>query len=193
MIVGLTGGMACGKSTAAEIFREEGFETVDCDDLVRELLAGNREVQGAVRERFGESVMDPSGGVDRRALARIVFASPPDLEWLEGLLHPKVNRSWQELTESRPGIRWVVQIPLLFEKKLEKLVDLTVCVACSPQVQGDRLRRRGLTENQAGARLSRQLPLETKMEFSDYVILNDGSARFLRDQVLDLIRCIASE
>jgi dephospho-CoA kinase len=190
MIVGLTGGMACGKSTVAEIFRGRGFLSVDCDELVREKLARDREVIAAVGEQFGDAVIASDGTVDRAALAEVVFDSPAALEWLEALLHPRVNREWRHRTERHPSANWVVQIPLLFEKRLEKQVDLTVCVASNPRVQQERLRRRGVGERQARARISRQWPLEAKMEFSDYVILNDGSVGFLREQVMGVIRCL---
>ncbi len=187
-VIGITGGMACGKSAAAEVFRRSGFGCVDCDEIVRELLAEKRDVCRAVRERFGDSVMDSKGAVSRSALAEVVFASSDDLDWLENLLHPKVIGIWQERTAAGPEPMWAVEIPLLFEKGLEKHVDVTVCIAASPRVQRERLRLRGMNDEQANSRTYRQYSIEVKMELADHVVLNDGSERFLREQVLDLIR-----
>lgn len=193
MIVGMTGGMACGKTTAAEIFRGEGCGAVDTDELVRELLAQDTRTVTRVKERFGDAVTSRDGSVDRRALARIVFGSPSELEWLEGILHPEVDRLWRERVGSAPERTWVVQVPLLFEKQLQANFDFTVCVAASPAVQRERIRQRGISDEEAEARLARQLDLEKKMALSDIVILNDGSLSFLREQVFRVLREMDSQ
>jgi dephospho-CoA kinase len=187
VIIGLTGGMACGKSSAAEAFRAEGFGSIDTDELVREILRDDPRVKEALSARYGAAVMTPNGEVDRKALAKIVFASPADLAWLESLLHPEVDLLWRERVATEPERNWVVQVPLLFEAGMEGGFQATVCVAASPGVRRERVRARGMTDIEADSRDARQLPLEKKMDLADYVIINDGSRRFLHEQVRELV------
>ncbi len=190
MILGLTGGMACGKSAAGEAFSAEGFGSIDTDDLVREILRSDTRIKRALADRFGPAVLTSGGEVDRAAVARIVFASPEELAWLEALLHPEVERLWLARVAAEPRRDWAVQVPLLFEIGMERRFDATVCVAAAPGVRRERIRERGISEDEATARESRQLPLEKKMELADYVIVNDGSTRFLHEQVRELLRIL---
>jgi len=185
MLIGLTGGMGCGKSTTARFFEEEGFGSIDADAVVHALLAHDEAVTTAVEGRFGAEVLS-DGHVDRRALGAKVFGDPPALEWLEQLLHPRVGRFWRDAVAAEPDRDWVIQIPLLFEKKLEESFDFTVCVGSSSLVQHRRLRQRGLSEEEIARRLSRQLPLEDKAAQADFFLSNDGSLNFLRSQVAHL-------
>ncbi|MDP0496474.1 MAG: dephospho-CoA kinase [Verrucomicrobiota bacterium JB024] len=187
MKLGLTGGIGCGKSTAGGFFEEAGFRRVDCDQIVRELLDGDAKVHAALRERFGEQVILAEGGVDRAAIASVVFHDAEALQWLEKLLHPRVSEAWQGLIASDPEANWCVEIPLLFEKNLEKHFDFTVCLASSEAIQMDRLAAKGLSHEQAKARIQRQLPLEQKISRADFVLFNDGTQDFLRQQVFQLI------
>ena len=190
VIIGLTGGMACGKSAAAEAFCAEGFGSIDTDELVREILRDDQQVKQALISRYGSAVMTSAGEVDRKALAKIVFASRPDLAWLESLLHPEVDRIWRKRVSAEPERNWVVQVPLLFEAGMEGGFQTTVCVAASPGVRRARVRARGMTDVEAASRDARQLPLEKKMDLADYVIVNDGSLRFLHEQVRELLRTL---
>ncbi len=188
MVIGLTGGMGCGKSTAAGFFAEAGFLTEDTDRIVHELLAEDSGVIESVRGRFGDAVIRNEGGVDRGALGKAVFADRAGLEWLERLLHPRVAEYWRRSVESSPNRDWVVQIPLLFEKSLEKSVDFSVCVGADEETRHKRLLQRGLTGPEIAKRLSNQLPLTEKMNRAGYFLLNNGSLDFLRSQV----RCLAN-
>lgn len=189
MTLGLTGGIGCGKSTAAAMFASLGWHRIDTDAIVHKLLSSDRDICNAIGRRFGPQTIDGQGAVDRRALAAIVFADPDALAWLEGLLHPKVRRIWQsERTAVRPC---VVEIPLLFEKGLEKEVDFTLCIASDPHVQARRLASRGLSPQEAAQRIARQLPLAQKIERADFVITNNGSLAFLDDQVKRLASILA--
>jgi dephospho-CoA kinase len=187
MNIGLTGGMGCGKSTTLRLFGERGWDVFEADACVRSLLAEDPEVREAVAEGFGHEVMANDGTVDRAALARIVFAHSSKLDQLEAILHPRVRAAWQrKLNEGLA--RLVVEIPLLFEKSLASLFDVTVCVASSPSVQQKRLRERGLEDDQIQQRLARQWPLTRKMEAADHVLLNDGSLAHLESQI-DFLVC----
>lgn len=183
MILGITGGMGCGKSTVTRMLAAAGFECIDSDALIKERVLHEPAVLAALRERFGAGVFTPAGEVDRRELAARVFARDEDREWLEQLTHPRLFALWRERLRSRPGGRWVLEVPLLFEKQLENWFDFTVCVASSPAQQLSRLEQRGIPRALAGQRISKQLPLAQKTELSDFVLWNDGTVEFLQAQV----------
>lgn len=189
MTLGITGGLGCGKSTAATLFAARGFQRIDSDALVRERVLTAESVMAALRVRYGDGVFRADGSVDRAALAGRVFADGADNErhWLEELTHPHVFALWRAQLASAPAGRWVVEAPLLFEKGLENWFDFTICVACSPEQQLVRLEQRGLSRSLAGQRISKQLPLARKIELSDFVLWNDGPTTFLQDEVDHLI------
>ena len=191
MKVGLSGGIGCGKSTILGFFREAGWRTVDSDTVVRELLATDAEVQAQLRSRWGEAVF-ADGAVDRGAVAKRVFGHEGDLKWLEELLHPLVRDSWLASIDQAPDVNWLVEIPLLFEKRLETRFDLTVCVASPPDVVADRMVVRAYTEAQIEQRRKQQMPLEEKIERADYLISNAGSLEFLKQQTTRLIEQITA-
>ena len=191
MKVGLSGGIGCGKSTVLGFFREAGWRTVDSDAVVRELLATNAEVQAQLRSRWGEAVF-ADGAVDRGAVAKRVFGYEGDLKWLEELLHPLVRESWLASIDQAPDVNWLVEIPLLFEKRLETRFDLTVCVFSPPDVVADRMVARAYTEAQIEQRRKQQMPLEEKIERADYLISNAGSLEFLKQQTTRLIEQITA-
>ena len=187
MLNALTGGIGCGKSTALAIFESEGAKTVDSDAVVSKMLDGDELVRSELRERFGERIVGRrQGKVDRGHLACIVFNDSEELRWLENLLHPLVRNHWESRVREAPGAFWVIEIPLLFEKKLEKLFDFTVCVSANRSLQLARLRAKGLTAKQAKLRIDRQLPLSEKLNRANFVLSNNGSVEFLREQVSTL-------
>lgn len=186
MVVGITGGMGCGKSTAAAMFADLGWGRVDSDEVVRDLLRSEAAVQKEVRNRFSENVFCSDGSVDRRRLAEVVFPSREALADLEAILHPRVRLRWKAAVAVDHPANWVVEIPLLFEKGLEKEVDFTLCVASDAEVQTQRLASRGLSPQEVSQRIARQLPLAQKIERADFVLTNNGSLAFLNDQVVRL-------
>jgi dephospho-CoA kinase len=183
MILGLTGGFGCGKSTAAKLFADRGYRHIDSDGIVRERVLTSEAVTAALRARFGDGVFDAAGQVDRPRLAAIVFANDSERLWLEELTHPMFFDIAREMMRAQQGSDWVIEVPLLFEKSLENWFDFTVCVACDPSSQLARLEQRGLDLALAGQRISKQLPLVRKIELSDFVLWNDGSTGFLKEQV----------
>ena len=188
--VGITGGIGCGKSTAARRFERRGFRLLDSDQIVRDRVLREPAVVASLRERYGDAVFDARGAVDRPELARRVFSADAEREWLEGLTHPLVFAAWREAFAADPAARWVVEVPLLFEKGLENWFDFTVCVALSPEQQLARLEQRGLSRELAGQRISKQLPLARKIELSDFVLWNQGSPEFLEAQVDGLAKAL---
>jgi len=191
MRVGLSGGIGCGKSTVVGLFREAGWHTVESDAVVRELLATDVGVQAQLRSRWGEAVFT-DGAVDRRAVAARVFGDEAELKWMESLMHPLVRESWQAAIKQAPDAHWLVEIPLLFEKRLETLFDLTVCVASPPDVVENRMVARGYTGAEIAQRRERQMPLEEKIKCADYLISNAGSLEFLKRQTTRLIEQITT-
>lgn len=192
MIAGITGGMGCGKSTAARMFEARGFRRLDSDALVRDRVLREPAIIEALRERFGSGVLAPDGTVHRPALAQRVFGSEEDLRWLEELTHPSVFALWRAAFAAEPDVRWIVEVPLLFEKRLENWFDFTVCVACSPAQQLARLEQRGVPRGLAGQRISKQLPLAQKIELADFVLWNEGSTTFLQSEVDHLAQALAA-
>jgi dephospho-CoA kinase len=187
LIIGLTGGMGCGKSTAAAFFAEQGFRRLDADRVVREELLTDPEVVGLIREKFGPGVLDQRGQVARDHLGAVVFRDPEALAWLEKLLHPRLRAKWQAILAAAKRERFIVEVPLLFENGMENWFDFTVCVTSDEALQLQRLEQRGLPPELARQRMARQWPLSKKCELADFVLLNDGPPEFLREQVCSLI------
>ncbi len=182
MKLGLTGGMGGGKSTAARYFEEAGFSRVDSDQIVRDELLTNQAVIAKIAARFPD-VVNSANEVQRPLLAAHVFKKDDNRLWLESLLHPLVYARWRELFVGRPDVRWVVEVPLLFEQGLENWFDFTVCVSTSSANQIARLTERGIPQSLAEQRISKQLPLALKVEKADFVLSNDGTLESLRLQV----------
>lgn len=191
MILGVTGGLGCGKSSAAVFFEKRGFTRLDSDAIVRERALTDPGVCAALRARFGDGIFDAKGSVDRSALASRVFVDDAERLFLESITHPVVFAVWREALASAPGANWVVETPLLFEKDLENWFDFTVCVACSSVQQFVRLEQRGLSRELARQRISKQLPLARKIELADFILWNDGSLEFLETQVNCLAGALA--
>ena len=187
MTIGLTGGIGCGKSTAARFFEEAGFSRIDTDELIRNEVLRQSEVESAIAQRFGAQTLTSEGRVNRTAVGKIVFAEETALRWLEDLLHPRLYTILRARLADAAAVDHVVEVPLLFEKHLENWFDFTVCVATTSHLQLARLEERGLPRSLAEQRISKQLPLAQKLELADYVLLNDGSPEFLRDQINRLV------
>lgn len=182
LIVGLTGGMGCGKSTAAGMFAAHGFRRHDSDQHIRDVLYRDPAVLAALEERFGPEVLTAAREVRRDQVAARVFSNDAALAWLENLLHPRLLADWEHLfPEGREP--WIVEVPLLFEKGLENWFDFTVCVTADSAQQLRRLEQRGIPPELARQRLAKQMPLARKCELADFVLLNDGTPEFLREQV----------
>lgn len=190
--VGISGGVGCGKSTVARLMEGHGFRRLDSDQIVRDQVLRSPAVLTQLRLRYGTAVIDPSGEVHRPKLAQRVFSSNTEREWLENLTHPLVYTAWKAAFAATPRARWVIEVPLLFEKQLENWFDFTVCVALSSAQQLVRLEQRGLSLELARQRISVQLPLARKIELSDTVLWNDGSKSVLEAQVDCLTRALAA-
>ena len=177
LIVGLTGGIASGKSAVAERLAELGAVIVDSDLLAREVVAPGTPGLATVLERFGTAVKAPDGSLDRAALGAIVFADPDARRDLEAIVHPAVRARAAELTRAAPQDAIVVQvIPLLVETGQQQAFDRVVVVDVDPEVQVERLtRRNGLGRDEAQARIQAQATRADRLAAADEVIDNDGT------------------
>jgi dephospho-CoA kinase len=185
MVIGLTGGIGCGKSAAAACFARRGFQVIDADALAREVLTSAACVDQLVR-RWGQACLTGEGSPDRAWIAAKVFADPVERAFLESITHPEVARRRASAVADRSR-HHVVEIPLLFEKNLAAEFDAVVCVSSSEPVRFLRLERRGLSPAAAQARMDSQDPLAEKVKKSDYVLFNDGDLDFLDAQVAALV------
>jgi dephospho-CoA kinase len=190
MIIGITGGMGCGKSAVAGMCERAGFRRLDSDALVREQILTLPAVRAQLSQRYGDGILTADGSVNRSRLAERVFADDGERLWLEELTHPLLLGLWRQSLAAVPDESWAVEVPLLFEKNLENWFDFTLCVACAPAQQLARLEQRGLPHALAEQRISKQLPLVRKIELADFVLWNDGSVQFLQDQVNELIHAL---
>ncbi len=176
--VALTGNIAAGKSTVAELFRGWGAAVIDADRIVRELQEPGSPVLAAIVERFGREVLRPDGTLDRGALRRRVLADPAALAALNAIVHPEVERRRAALVRETAarGARLIVsEIPLLFEAADPARFDAVVLVEAPPALRRERLlRERGLSAEEAERMIAAQLPTETKRARSHFVIANDG-------------------
>ncbi|MFW0861615.1 MAG: dephospho-CoA kinase [Dethiobacter sp.] len=186
LIVGLTGGIATGKSTVADIFEELGAYRIDTDRLARLVVEPHQPVWEAVVLSFGTGVLSDSGSLDRKKLAAIIFADPEKREVLNKLTHPAVRTLLrEELAHARQqGVGIVlVEVPLLYEAGFDCEVDCVIVVKTTEKTQLARLlSRENLSEEAARLRIEAQMPLQEKMIRADYQIDNEGSPSMTREQ-----------
>jgi dephospho-CoA kinase len=187
LLVGLTGNIASGKSTAARMLAERGATIIDADALARRAVERGTRAYERIVERWGDAVLAPDGHLDRAALRRIVFSSPEELERLNAIVHPEVERMRDGLVrEARErGDRIVVSdVPLLFERHLSGNFDRIILVDAPRALRLERLiRERGLREAEAMEMITAQMPAELKRAGADIVIDNDGTLAELERDV----------
>jgi dephospho-CoA kinase len=191
IIIGLTGGIASGKSTTAALFRELDIPVHDADAAVHEMMAPGGAATGKVVEAFGSQVLAPDGSVDRQRLGGEVFAAPERRRMLESIIHPLVAGSRDRFlaTSRKAGTPLVVlDIPLLFETGGEALCDFVILCSVDPDTQKRRaLRRNGMTEDKLDAILHSQMPLATKRAMADAVIETDNGVDAARQSLLVIL------
>ncbi len=186
--VGLTGGIATGKSTVVRMLVKKGARVIDHDALVHALQEPGRPVWTRIVETFGRGILDDGGRIDRKKLGGLVFGSEDRRRALEGIVHPAVL---EEAERERERIRRedgqaivLSDIPLLLEVGMQGLFDLILLVYAPPEVQIARVMKRNhLTRDEAAARLAAQMPIDEKLERADVVIRNDGTMKELQTRV----------
>ena len=187
-IIGLTGGIACGKSTVSKALRALGACIIDADALAHELSQPNQALFNAYVQRFGMAIVTPGGTLDRAAIARLIFTDPTMRAEVEQISHPLIRRAVEErlhMAEKEQKRAAVLDVPLLFEAGWDALADEVWVVALPPEEQLTRLlaRDKTMSEGEARARIAAQMPLAEKCARADVVIDNSGTKEETRDYV----------
>jgi dephospho-CoA kinase len=187
--VGLTGGIASGKTTVARLFEALGVPVIDTDELAREVVAPGQPLLTQIAQRFGASVLTADGSLDRAALRAIVFSDPTARAHLERLTHPAIRALLAERSAAAGGDYQIHVIPLLVETAGRQNLDRVLVVDCSEELQIRRLQARdGSTLEQARKILEAQASREARLAIADDVIVNEGELDPVRDQVAALHR-----
>jgi dephospho-CoA kinase len=187
--IGLTGGIASGKSTVADMFAELGIPVIDTDVIAREVVAPGQPALAEIGQRFGEDVLDAAGHLDRAAMRKLIFADDHARQDLESILHPRIGAETRRQSQAARGPYQLIVVPLLTGSALRDFVDRVLVVDCEEQRQVERLLARD-AENAEQARriLAAQSSRADRLAIADDVINNDHSRTHLRDQVADLDR-----
>lgn len=184
-VIGLTGGVGMGKSTAARLLAKRGLPVVDSDDLAREVVAPGQPALEEITEIFGaEFIVDSK--LDRQRMAAAVFGDDAARVRLEAIIHPRVRKLWQgriKQWRAKEMPIGAVVIPLLFEVGAETEMDTVLCLACTAKTQRERLRARGWDDDQIAARIGAQMDIARKMELADHVLWNEGTLGALAAQL----------
>lgn len=183
----ITGGIACGKSTVTETLKNRGWTIIDTDLITHDLQREGTETYKKIVDAFGKCIINTDKSINRRLLGQLVFSDLDQRQLLNSILHPVIRELWRtELNhqlEVLKNPKVVVVIPLLFEVEQEGNFDTVVCVACNEKLQKQRLKQRGLSDDDIDMRLKSQLDISTKASKSSIVIWNNGSIEHLQQQI----------
>ena len=195
--IGLTGGIATGKTSVARLIEQMGYPVLNADDFAHNAIKQGTKGHTDVVQEFGPGVLAKDGEIDRRKLGQLVFGKPDRLEKLELLIHPSVRQVTLEKKQSfeDQGLALAFyDVPLLFEKNMKDQFEKVIVVACSEDLQRVRMRfRDGLTDDEISLRLAAQMPLPEKESLADFVIRNEGSLEELRVEVERVIKALGVE
>lgn len=194
--VGLTGGIASGKSYVVSVLRELGCEVVDADLVAHQAMEPGRPAYDDVVAHFGREILGPDGGIDRTRLGAIVFADPKEREKLNSIVHPRVyeaQMNWMiEVYQRNPRVIAVIDAALMIETGSYRRFDKIVVVHCAPEIQLERLMHRNqMTREEALARISAQMPAAEKLKYADFNIDTSGSFEDTRRQVEALYQALS--
>ncbi|HXZ94589.1 MAG TPA: dephospho-CoA kinase [Dehalococcoidia bacterium] len=190
IIVGLTGSVGTGKSTATNFFRELGAYVIDWDELARKATRPHLKAWKEIVEYFGKGILNEDLTINRQKLAEIVFSDKEKLTKLNQIVHPQVFKQDERITNEIKGLDpealIIKDIPLLFEVAHPIFVDKVVVVSASEQTQLRRLKGKGMSQKHARNRIKSQLPLQKKIKSADFVINNDGPPEETKKQVEEI-------
>ncbi len=198
LIVGLTGGIASGKSLVTRVLRDLGAHIIDADKIVHDLLAPGQDTCREVVGHFGKEVQLPDGSIDRRKLGDIIFNHPEERAWLNQCIHPRVfeayNHQVRHLSERQPDAIVIMDAALLIETGYHKHMDRLIVVYADQKAQMKRLMERDrFTLEQAMARISSQMPLDEKRKYADFVIENTGTREATEQQTREIFAKLKAE
>jgi len=187
MKVGLTGGIGAGKSTVADLFSKRGAVVIRSDELARQVIEPQTPGFKQVTSRFGNEIVNGEGNIDRAKLAQVVFNDDGALKDLENIIHPLVRERTNQLMSEQTSETIIVnEIPLLLEKKMESLFDFLVIVISSEKNRLERLFQKGVSEDQAKARMAKQVNDQDRKAAADFLIVNDGNLDQLEADVQNI-------
>ena len=193
-LVGLTGGIASGKSTVAKILERLGAAVINADALSREVVEPGKEAWREIIDAFGAGILQPDQTLDRQKLRTVIFNDRDGRKKLEAIIHPRVRALAEERIREHAAAGYsiiVYEVPLLFEGNLHEWLRPVILVACNVDTQRTRLQERDqLTQTEAQKHIDAQMSLEEKRRLSDYVIENDGSLANLEQQVRTVLEKI---
>ncbi|MCC2928143.1 dephospho-CoA kinase [Bacillus sp. LBG-1-113] len=195
LVIGLTGGIASGKSTVANMLIDKGITVIDADIIAKQAVEKGMPAYLQIIDEFGEDILLENGDIDRRKLGALVFTNEQKRLALNSIVHPAVReemlkRRDESIANQETFV--VLDIPLLFESKLESLVDKIIVVSVTKELQLERLiKRNQLTEEEALSRIRSQMPLEEKVSRADNVIDNSGTLEETKQQLEEILSCWA--
>ncbi|AEG09779.1 dephospho-CoA kinase [Shewanella baltica] len=186
-VVGLTGGIGSGKTTVANLFAAEGITLVDADIVAREVVAPGSKGLEAIVTHFGAEILTPEGELERAKLRQRIFSHPEEREWLNQLLHPMIRQEMLAQVEKATSAYVIMVVPLLFENGLDRLVNRTLVVDISPELQINRtVKRDNVDASQVNNIISSQCSRSEKLARADDIIDNQGEISTLKREVLAL-------
>ncbi len=192
LVVGLTGGIASGKSTVSQMFREAGIPVICADELAHEVVKPGSAALDKIRQTFGDEFIDSEGKLDRAAMARLVFDDKSRRKGLESIIHPRVAEEQRKLIRefaAQGHNMVVVDVPLLYESGLEESFDMILVAYVPPEIQVQRLIARDrVSDKEARSRLDAQLPIDKKKRLAGRIFDNTGPVEHTREQVLGIIK-----
>jgi dephospho-CoA kinase len=196
IVVGLTGGVATGKSTVAKMFKQCGAVVIDADQLARQVVEPGKPAWRAIVTLFGRTVLNQDRSLDRQALGSIVFHNPKKRRQLERIIHPRVAREQQRLVrriaKGKPRAVVIYEVPLLFEAGVDKRVDKIIVVTADRETQIARMKKRNhLSRTEAIRRIRSQMPLAKKIQQADHVLNGTLPRPSLRKQVGQLLMSLS--
>jgi dephospho-CoA kinase len=191
--IGLTGGIATGKSALERFLRARDIPVLDADLVSREVMVPGTHALAAIIQRYGFDILNAQGSLNRKKLGQMVFQDVAERHWLEQLIHPLVRARMSEWRDANEQVK-VLSIPLLFESGMTDLVDLVWVVSCTPAIQQLRLQQRDqLTAEEAQARIQAQMPLDQKVALADWVFENDYAPEQLAYQLDQALKSLPLE
>lgn len=181
----LTGGIGTGKSKVSEFLKERGWKTICTDEVVHQLYQPHQPIPSLLAQEFGPSVLNQDGSVNRSLLGKIVFENEAARQRLNQIVHPEVRKTWKAQSAEfiQQGKPTVVVIPLAYETNVIKEFNAVWVVACTPDIQRDRLRKRGLSDKDIDQRIQSQWPLQKKIDLADAVIWNNADWPLTEQQI----------
>lgn len=192
MIIGLTGGIASGKSTVSTMIKQLGIKVIDADIIAREVVEKGEKAYEEIVEGFGNDIVGIDGSLDRKKLGAIVFNDEKKRLLLNEIVHPAIRKKMQDQIEfyKEAGQEPIVlDIPLLFESNLTYLVDKILLIFVNEEIQLDRLKvRDDFSHEEAIARVESQMPLKEKIKLADEIIHNDGLLQETRNQLITILK-----